>query len=149
MRSFLTVWIVLALLIAAKGFSSEREDAFEDEDRSEVDFRAPQPWYLSDLTITNISAPVAVGGGRFQVQVTVKNLGRGGSGASNLLFRDNNNGTGEMRQIGRLAGRQSVVASFLVGPPENQGPWYFSAIADYGNAIHESNETNNVRNFYQ
>lgn len=113
-----------------------------------IDRDEATPWFLSDLTVSAIDPPYYTNG-RYVVQVTVRNLGRGGAGPTNLLFRDNNFASSQFRQVGRLGPRQSAAFTFVVSAPETQSPYfYFSAVADYGNSIREINETNNVKHYY-
>lgn len=142
MSEFVQATIFLLVLVTTCLASTALEQNFLI-DRDEL-----KPWFLSDLTVSSIEPPFYTNG-RYVVQVTVRNLGRGTAGPTNLHFRDNNFQSSQFRQVGRLAPRQAAAFQFVVSAPENQGPyWYFSAIADYGNAIREMNENNNVKHYY-
>lgn len=102
---------------------------------------------LPDLIIADMLPPVRVGNLNV-ARVIVRNIGRKTAASSKLSFRDNNFQSSQFRQIGTLTPGQQVIVSFNVSYPENQGPWYFSAFADFGNVVRESNENNNLRHLY-
>ena len=145
------VFLLLTSLIIGNAVHADSEEEFADDGITIVSTRGLSAnWFFApDLLIKNISYPQATGNGGFVVRVSVVNIGKTNAPPSNLLFRDNNFQSSQFRQVGTLGVNQTATYSFNISPPENQGPWYFSAVADYGNAVRERNETNNVKNFYQ
>lgn len=123
--------------------------AQEAEERELRDKIKPFPnfVFLPDLTVTNITRP-AYNGSTYISYVTVQNIGRRLAPSFYVLMRDNYTGAGRNVYVDSLASRQSTTLSFTLSPPENQGPWYISAIADYGNKVRESNEGNNSKTLY-
>lgn len=108
-----------------------------------------RPVGLPDLTVTALTEPRYQGGGTYVFDVTIRNIGRVWAPASTLLFWDIQMQHGQRRQVGPLAARAGVTLRFALGAPENQGPFYYSASADYGNAIREQSEINNLSTFHE
>ncbi len=106
-----------------------------------------KPVGLPDLTVSALTEPRYLGGGSYVVDVTVRNIARGSSPASTVFFWDIQMQHGQRKQVGPLVGRGSAIVSFNLGAPENQGPFYYSASADYGNSVRETSETNNQSTF--
>lgn len=100
-----------------------------------------------DLIVTTLTEPRYQGGGMYIVNVVLRNIGRVPTPTSTLFFWDIQMQHGQRKQVGPLAARASATISFSLSAPENQGPFYYSAIADYGNAVRELSETNNVSTF--
>jgi len=138
---FLNLLALVAVLSSAHSIVSA-------DDGVSRELKRPTHKGLPDLIVQEITYPVSVSG-NFQLKVSVRNIGVQKAPPSYLLFLDNQNNHRQQRSIGTLLPGQLVTLTLFVSPPENQGPWSFSAIADFGNGVKERNETNNVKTFFQ
>ncbi len=108
-----------------------------------------------DLAVATLTVPAVAGpGSTINVSETTKNQGAGHSAASSTRFYLSDNLTFDAadeslgtRSVGALAPGDSSVGTTTVTIPTNvsSGTFYVIAVADDGNAVPESNETNNNR----
>ena len=108
-----------------------------------------------DLAVATLTVPAVAGpGSTINVSETIKNQGAGHSAASSTRFYLSGNLTFDAadeslgtRSVGALAPGDSSVGTITVTIPTNasSGTFYVIAVADDGNAVPESNETNNNR----
>ncbi|HEY9173699.1 MAG TPA: CARDB domain-containing protein, partial [Verrucomicrobiae bacterium] len=110
---------------------------------------------IPDLNVTSVRGPlVAAPGGTITLTNSVRNLGNGDPGAFLVGFYLSDDAmvtTGDLfltnRMVSGLASGQTNTASSVVTIPSATpaGTYYLGAIADYGNAVAEANETNNAQ----
>jgi hypothetical protein len=107
-----------------------------------------------DLVLTQLSAPTGTAGRPLSISNVVRNLGAAAAGPFRVDFylsADNTLDAGDRllgsRSLTGLAALTSSAASTVmqVPPAVDQGSYYIIAVADAGNQITESDETNNTR----
>jgi subtilase family serine protease len=107
-----------------------------------------------DLTVSALSVSgTATAGGSVTIADTTKNVGGATAGASTTKFYVSTNGVVDVndilvgsRDVGSLAAGASAAATTLctIPPGTPAGTFYLLGVADSGNAVAETSETNNT-----
>lgn len=106
--------------------------------------RAPIRPLRPDLIVTDVTNPV-YNGSTYMVRVSVKNNGGITAPSSYLLLYESTAGGSNGVQIPAVTKGQTITVQLAIYPTDPQMPYRLSAIADYGNHVSESIETNNSR----